>query len=135
MSFVQQLVQIASLKHEMKKLNWLKTQLSEAVSSLQEEKEKVTIANDIAIVTELLGLVNNIQELNDKMDRNTTENANRLWELIKKVDDLCKAALTFVGSLQLPPLCDYILQATDAGSGVSVPNVEVTVQGYRDVKN
>lgn len=66
MSFVQQLVQIASLKHEMKKLNWLKTQLSEAVSSLQEEKEKVTIANDIAIVTERLGLVNNIQELMTK---------------------------------------------------------------------
>ena len=47
--------------YEMKKLNWLKAQLSEAVSSLQEENEKVTIANDVAIVTELLGLVNNIQ--------------------------------------------------------------------------
>lgn len=52
--------------YEMKKLNWLKTQLSEVVSSLQEEKEKVIIANDIAIVTELLGLVNNIQELMTK---------------------------------------------------------------------
>ena len=59
------------------------------------------------------------------MERNTTENANRLWEHIKKVDDLCKAAPTFVGSLQLPPLCDYILQATDAGPGVGVSNVRV----------
>ena len=64
--------------YEMKKLNWLKMQLSEAVSSLQEEKKKVT-KKDIAVLTELLGLVNNIQELlNDKMDRNTGENANQL---------------------------------------------------------
>lgn len=115
----------------MKKLNWLETQLSEVVSSLQEEKKKVTNANDIAIVTELLGLVNNIQELNDSMDRNTAENANRLWEHTKKVDDHCKAAATFIGSLQLPPLCDFILQAIDAGPGVGVSNVEVK---YRDIE-
>ena len=65
------------------------------------------------------------------MDRNTTENANRLWEHITEVDDLCKAALTFVGSLQLPPLCDYILQATDAGPGVGVSNIELK---YRDIE-
>ena len=36
-----------------------------------------------------------------------------------------------LASLQLPPLCDYILQATDAGPGVGVSNIEVK---YRDIE-
>ena len=32
--------------------------------------------------------------------------------------NLCDAAITFIKSLKLPPLCDHILQATDAGPGV-----------------
>ncbi|CAB4020533.1 RNA-directed DNA polymerase from transposon X-element, partial [Paramuricea clavata] len=75
--------------------------------------------------------INGIHELNDKVDGDTTENANCLWAHLEKVNVLCKTAITFIGSLQLPPLCDYILQATDAGPGVGVSNVEVK---YRDVE-
>ena len=32
--------------------------------------------------------------------------------------NLCDAAIAFIKSLKLPPLCDHILQATDAGPGV-----------------
>ena len=117
--------------YEMKKLRWLKMQLSEAASSFQEEKGKLINAKDIAIGTELLGHINGIHELNDKVDGDTTENANCLWAHLEKVNVLCKTAITFIGSLQLPPLCDYILQATDAGPGVGVSNVEVK---YRDVE-
>ena len=43
----------------------------------------------------------------------------------------CDAAITFIKSLKLPPLCDHILQATDAGPGVGVTNIEVK---YRDIE-
>ncbi|CAB3986840.1 RNA-directed DNA polymerase from transposon X-element [Paramuricea clavata] len=75
--------------------------------------------------------INGIHELIDKVDGDTTENANCLWAHLEKVNVLCKTTITFIGSLQLPPLCDYILQATDAGPGVGVSNVEVK---YRDVE-
>ena len=117
--------------YEMKKLRWLKMQLSEAASLFQEEKGKLINAKDIAIGKELLGHINGIHKLNDKVDGDTTENANCLWAHLEKVNVLCKTAITFIGSLQLPPLCDYILQATDAGPGVGVSNVEVK---YRDVE-
>ena len=38
--------------------------------------------------------------------------------------NLCDAAIAFIKSLKLPPLCDHILQATDAGPGVGVSNIE-----------
>ena len=43
----------------------------------------------------------------------------------------CDAAITFIKSLKLPPLCDHILQATDAGPGDGVTNIEVK---YRDIE-
>ena len=45
--------------------------------------------------------------------------------------NLCDAAIAFIKSLKLPPLCDHILQATDAGPGVGVTNIEVK---YRDIE-
>ena len=45
--------------------------------------------------------------------------------------NLCDAAIAFIKSLKLPPLCDHILQATDAGPGVGVSNIEVK---YRDIE-
>lgn len=117
--------------YEIKKLNWLNTQLSEAVESFQEEKGNLTRTSDIANGTELLGLINDIKEANDTLKNDETNNANCLWAHLEKVNSLCKATVTFIDNLELPPLCDYILQATDAGPGVGVCNVEVK---YRDIE-
>ncbi|CAB4032480.1 RNA-directed DNA polymerase from transposon X-element, partial [Paramuricea clavata] len=92
------------------------------------KRGKLINAKDIAIGTALLGHINGIHELNDKVDGDTTENANCLWAHLEKVNVLCKTAITFIGSLQLPPLCDYILQATDAGPGVGVSNIEAKMR-------
>ena len=60
----------------------------------------------------------------------TSSNANTLWEHQEKAVHFCDAAIAFINSLKLPPLCDHILQATDAGRGVGVTNIEVK---YRDI--
>ena len=109
----------------------MNTQLSEAVNSFNEEKENLSLAADVASATELLGLINSIQELLHDVDANTIENAHCLWEHLEKVTDLCRAITAFIDNLHLPQLRDYILQATDAGPGVGVSNIEVK---YRDVE-
>ena len=109
----------------------MNTQLSEAVNSFKEEKENLSLANDVASATELLGLINSIQELFHDVDANTIENAYCLWEHLEKVTDLCRAITAFIDNLHLPQLRDYILQATDASPGEGVSNIEVK---YRDVE-
>ena len=112
-------------EYEMKKLKWLKNQLSEAVSIFHEGKETLT-HHEVASGTELIGIINDIQEVNDDIDKtSSTLSANTLWEHQEKAVNLCDAAIAFINSLKLPPLCDHILQATDAGCGVGVTNIEV----------
>ena len=70
--------------------------------------------------------------MNDDIDKtSSTLSANTLWEHQEKAVNLCHAAIAFINSLKLPPLCDHILQATDAGPGVGVTNIEVK---YRDIE-
>ena len=109
----------------------MNTQLSEAVKSFNEEKENVFLAADVASASELLGLINSIQELLHDVDANTIENAYCLWEHLEKVTDLCRSITAFIDNLHLPQLRDDIPQATDAGPGVGVSNIEVK---YRDVE-
>ena len=112
-------------EYEMKKLKWLKNQLSETVSIFREEKETLT-HHEVASGTELIGIINDIREGNDDIDKtSSTLSANTLWEHQEKAVNLCDAAIAFINSLKLPPLCDHILQATDAGCGVGVTNIEV----------
>ena len=112
-------------EYEMKKLKWLKNQLSETVSIFREGKVTLT-HHEVASGTELIGIINDIQEVNDDIDKtSSTLSANTLWEHQEKAVNLCDAAIAFINSLKLPPLCDHILQATDAGRGVGVTNIEV----------
>ncbi|CAH3131899.1 unnamed protein product, partial [Pocillopora meandrina] len=112
-------------EYEMKKLKWLKNQLSEAVSIFHEEKETL-------IHHEVASIINDIQEVNDDIDKtSSTLSANTIWEHQEKAVNLCDTAIAFINSLKLPPLCDHILQATDAGPGVGVTNIEVK---YRDIE-
>ena len=83
-----------------------------------EEKETLTHHED-ASGTELIGVINNIQEVNDEIDMTSlTLSANTLWEHQEKAVNLGDAAIAFINSLKLLPLCDHILQATDAGPRV-----------------
>ena len=112
-------------EYEMKKLKWLKNQLSETVSIFREGKVTLT-HHEVASGTELIGIINDIQEVNDDIDKtSSTLSANTLWEHQEKAVNLCDAAIAFINSLKFPPLCDHILQATDAGRGVGVTNIEV----------
>ena len=112
-------------EYEMKKLKWLKNQLSETVSIFREGKVTLT-HHEVASGTELIGIINDIQEVNDDIDKtSSTLSANTLWEHQEKAVNLCDAAIAFINSLKLPPLCDHIVQATDAGRGVGVTNIEV----------
>ena len=56
----------------------------------------------------------------DEIDTtSSTLSANTLWEHQEKAVNLGDAAaIAFINSLKLLPLCDHILQATDAGPGV-----------------
>ena len=84
-----------------------------------EEKETLTHHED-ASGTELIGVINNIQEVNDEIDMTSlTLSANTLWEHQEKAVNLGDAAIAFINSLKLLPLCDHILQATDAGPRVA----------------
>ena len=59
--------------------------------------------------------------MNDEIDMtSSTLNAITLWEHQEKAVNLCDAAIAFINStiLKLPPFCDHILQATDAGQGL-----------------
>ena len=117
-------------EYEIKKLKRLKNQLSEAVSIFHEEKETLTY-HEVASRTELIGSVNNIQELNDEIYvTSSTLNANTLWKHQEKAVNLGDAAIAFISSLKLLPLCDHILQATNADPGVGVTNIEVK---YREM--
>ena len=58
----------------------------------------------------------------------STLNANTPWEHQEKAVNRCDATIAFINSLKLSPLCDHILQATDAGPGVSVTNIEVKLR-------
>jgi hypothetical protein len=58
-------------------------------------------------------------------------NARILWSHLQNVVDLCKVALDFIVHQDFPPLCDYVLEATDAGPGVGVSNMEVK---YKDIE-
>ena len=70
--------------------------------------------------------------MNDEIDMtSSTLNASTLWEHQEKTVNLSDAAIAFINSLKLLPLCDHILQATDAGPGVGVTNNEVK---YRDTE-
>ena len=105
-------------EYEMKKLKWLKKQPSEVVSIFQEEKETLT-HHEVASGTELIGVINNIREVNDEIDMtSSTLSANTLWEHQEKAVNLGDAAIAFINSLKLLPLCEHILQATDAGPGI-----------------
>lgn len=101
--------------YDMQKLNWLKDYLSEAASCFHEEKDILT-RKEVAGGTELLGMINSIQEVSDETE--VSSSANVLWKQLQKVISLCNVALFFINRLQVPPLCDYIFQATDAGPGV-----------------
>jgi hypothetical protein len=41
-------------------------------------------------------------------------NAHILWSHLENVVDLCKVALDYIVHQDFPPLCDYVLEATDA---------------------
>ena len=72
-----------------------------------------------------------MQELINKIAKYTTASANWLWNHLEKVNDLFTAIIVFIDNMSLPPLRDYILQATDADPGVGVSNLEVQ---YRDIE-
>ena len=60
-----------------------------------------------------------MQEVNDEIDlTSSTLSVNTLWEHQEKAVNLGDAAIAFTNSLKLLPLCDHILQATDAGPRV-----------------
>ena len=85
-------------EYEMKKLKWLKNQLSEAGSIFHEEKETLT-HHEGASGTELIGIINIIQEVNDEIDMtSSTLNVNTLWEHQEKAVNLCDAAIAFIKS-------------------------------------
>ena len=112
----------------MKKLKWLKHQLSEAISLFHDEKETL-VQHEVASGTELMRIINNIQEVIDEINMtSSTLSSNTLWVHQKKVVNLCDDGIAFIKGLDLPPLCNYILQATDVGPGVGVTNIEVIVQ-------
>ena len=64
------------------------------------------------------------------MNITSMTNARILWSHLENVD-LCKVALDFIVHQDFPPLCDYVLEATDAGPGVGVSNMEVK---YKDIE-
>ena len=98
----------------LKNMKW--NQLSEAVSIFHEERETLT-HHEVASGTELIGIINNIPEVNDEIDM-TSSTLNANWEHQEKAVNLSDAAIAFFNSLKLLPLCDHILQATDAGPRV-----------------
>ena len=101
------------------------------VSLFHEEKETL-VQHKVASGTEFIGIINNIQEVIDEINMtSSTLNANTLWVHKKKVVNLCDDGIAFIKGLDLPQLCNYILQATDAGPGVGVTNIEVK---YRDLE-
>ena len=56
--------------------------------------------------------------MNDEIDMtSSTLNANTPWEHQEKAVNLCDAGIALINStsLKLPPLCDHILRAADAG--------------------
>ena len=71
-------------EYEMKKLKWLKHQLSEATSLFHEGKETL-VQHEVASETEFIGIINNIQEVIDDISMtSSTLNANTLWVNKKK---------------------------------------------------
>ena len=56
----------------MKKLKWLKNQLSEAASILHEKKETLT-HHEVASGTQFIDIINNFQELNDQIDMTSSK--------------------------------------------------------------
>ena len=98
------------------------------VSLFHEEKETL-VQHEVASGTEFIGIINNIQEVIDEINMtSSTLNANTLWVHKKKVVNLCDDGIAFIKGLDLPQLCNYILQATDAGPGVSST---ITLLGYQ----
>ena len=58
--------------------------------------------------------------MHDEIDMTSlTLSVNALWEHQEKAVNLGDAAIAFINSLKLLPLCDHILQATDAGPRVA----------------
>jgi hypothetical protein len=55
-------------KYQIKKLDWLKNQLSEAVVLFTELKKTMNSSNYIVYGTELIGQISNIQELINKVN-------------------------------------------------------------------
>lgn len=88
-------------EYEMKKLKWLKHQLSEAISLFHEEKEAL-VQHEVACGTELMGIINNIQEVIDEINiTSSTLSANRLCVHQNKVVNLCDDGIAFIKDLDL----------------------------------
>ena len=62
--------------------------------------------------------MNNIQEVNDEIDMTSLTCIKCKYSHQEKAVNLGDAAIAFINSLKLLPLCDHILQATDAGPRV-----------------
>ena len=68
--------------------------------------------------------------MNDEIDlTSSTLSANTLWEHQEKAVNLGDAAIAFINSLKLLPLCDLIFQATDVGPGIGASKT-LRCQGF-----
>ncbi|CAB4031931.1 RNA-directed DNA polymerase from transposon X-element [Paramuricea clavata] len=85
---------------------------------------RLSCTEDISKGTQLLVQVQSIKEASEKLSATPTE-PFEFWSQVESLLELSHKTLQFINQLHLPPLYNYILEATDAGPGVGVSNVEV----------
>ena len=90
----------------------------------------LSCTEDISKGTQLTTQVKNIKEASEKISATSTHPVE-FWSQVELLLELSNRTLQFINQLHLPPLYNYILEATDAGPGVGVSNVEVK---YRDIE-
>ncbi len=117
-------------QYEEEKLNWLQTQLSSAESVWKEDVISLSCTEDISKGTQLLAQVQSIKEASEEISATSTDPVE-FWSQVESLLELSHKTLQFIDQLLLPRLYNYILEATDAGPGVGVSNLEVK---YRDIE-
>ena len=117
-------------QYEEEKLSWFQTQLLSAESVWNEDVTSLSCTEDISKGTQLLVQVQSIKAASEEISATSTDPVE-FWSQIESLLELSDKTLQFTNQFHLPPLYNYILEATDAGPGVGISNVEVK---YRDIE-
>lgn len=107
-------------QYEEEKLNWLQTQLSSAESVWNEDVISLSCTEDISNGTQLLVQVQSIKEASEEISATPTDPVE-FWSQVESLLELSHKTLQFINQLHLPPLYNYVLEATDAGLGSAFP--------------